>query len=154
MSQGVVVSTYLYNYFRENYGGDVVLKVNNLMPSKAFVWSVTMQKLVGIMDTYTGAGYDNTKTLYDNGEALPMIYAYSQNSFISENALQLERFPFSDVVEQFKKAEPQAPDTSGLQRKIDARKMMVEDMIEDGDDPDKIMVLKMKIELYEEQLEE
>jgi hypothetical protein len=83
-----------------------------------------------------------------------MIYAYSQNAFIKDNELQLQRFPFSEVTAQFKKAEPQAPDTSGLQRKIDARKMMVEDMIEDGDDADKIMVVQMKIELYEEQLEE
>ena len=41
-----------------------------------------------------------------------------------------------------------------LERKIKARKMLLEDMQEDGEDKDAIKKLSFRIEIYEDQLEE
>ena len=175
--RNIVVDTALINYFTKYYGDRITLV--SLMDNDSLVGVIgesgtTANKVVGLIKANGKSSETNACISVDNVSFPTYLALYSQNAWISEYESQTQLKDYEEIAMEIstpnpmselltKSAEeilendssPETEDVRGmLERKIKARKMLLEDMQEDGEDKDAIKKLSFRIEIYEDQLEE
>ena len=176
--RNIVVDTALINYFTKYYGDRITLV--SLLDNDSLVGVIgdsgtTAKKVVGLIKANGKSSETNACISVDNVSFPTYLSLYSQNAWISEYESQTQLKDYEEIAMEIstpnpmselltKSAEKILENDSGpqktedikgmLERKIKARKMLLEDMQEDGEDKDAIKKLSFRIEIYEDQLEE
>ena len=176
--RNIVVDTALINYFTKYYGDRITLV--SLLDNDSLVGVIgdsgtTAKKVVGLIKANGKSSETNACISVDNVSFPTYLALYSQNAWISEYESQTQLKDYEEIAMEIstpnpmselltKSAEKILENDSGpqktedikgmLERKIKARKMLLEDMQEDGEGKDAIKKLSFRIEIYEDQLEE
>lgn len=175
----ISVDTALINYFKKYYltdGGYITLIKITDMESDSLVGVVknskTEQRIIGLIKANGVNERTNPCLTLPDGKAPDFIALYSQNAWIDENESLTRLNSYKDVAaemgvgqevtetdevaeEILDRALTPENDIKGmLERKIKARKLLLEDMKDEGEEQSSINKLTFKIEIYQEQLDE
>ncbi len=174
----ISVDTALINYFKKYYltdGGYITLIKITDMESDSLVGVVktskTEQLIIGLIKANGVNERTNPCLTLPDGKAPDFIALYSQNAWIDENESLTRLNSYKDVAAEMgvgqevtetdevteeisgKETKTNAEVRDMLERKIKARKLLLEDMKDEGEEQKSINKLTFKIEIYEDQLD-
>ena len=176
----IVVDTGLINYFKKYYGekiGLITLDKSNQDSLFGVIanFGAEDKKIVGLIKGNGKDSSTNPCIMIGDNDLPDYLALYSQDAFIEQNKSLTQLKSWKDVAMEIPTPNPMSElltksaeeisdkeetpkaDTdikAMLERKIKSRKMLLEDMQDEGADKSAIKKLMFKIELYEDQLEE
>jgi len=174
----ISVDTALINYFKKYYltdGGYISLIKITDMESDSLVGVVKTtendQLIIGLIKANGVNERTNPCLTLPDGKSPDFVALYSQNAWIDENESLTRLNSYKDVAAEMgvgqevtetdevteeisgKEIKTHAEVRDMLERKIKARKLLLEDMKDEGEEQKSINKLTFKIEIYEDQLD-
>jgi hypothetical protein len=174
----VSVDTALINYFKKYYlsdGGYITLiKITDMETDSLLgvVKNTNEQLIIGLIKANGVNERTNPCYTMPDGKAPKFVALYSQNAWIEEYESLTKLNSYKDVAAEIgigqettevdevaeeildRALSPETDLKGMLERKIKSRKLLLEDMKEEGEEKSTINKLSFKIEIYQEQLEE
>lgn len=173
----VSVDTALINYFKKYYlsdGGYITLiKITDMETDSLLgvVKNTNEQLIIGLIKANGVNEKTNPCYTMPDGKSPKFVALYSQNAWIEEYESLTKLNSYKDVAAEIgigqettevdevteeisdKNTKTNAEVRDMLERKIKARKLLLEDMKDEGEEKSSINKLTFKIEIYEEQLD-
>ena len=174
----VSVDTALINYFKKYYlsdGGYITLiKITDMETDSLLgvVKNTNEQLIIGLIKANGVNEKTNPCYTMPDGKSPKFVALYSQNAWIEEYESLTKLNSYKDVAAEIgigqettevdevaeeildRALSPETDLKGMLERKIKSRKLLLEDMKEEGEEKSTINKLSFKIEIYQEQLEE
>ena len=175
----VSVDTALINYFKKYYlsdGGNITLiKITDMEADSLLGVVKTSEKeqlIIGLIKANGVNERTNPCLTLPDGKSPEFVALYSQNAWIGEYESLTKLNSYKDVAAEIgigqettetdevaeeildRALSPETDLKGMLERKIKSRKLLLEDMKEEGEEKSTINKLSFKIEIYQEQLEE
>ena len=175
----VSVDTALINYFKKYYlsdGGNITLiKITDMEADSLLGVVKTLEKeqiIIGLIKANGVNERTNPCWSLPDGKSPDFVALYSQNTWIEEYESLTKLNSYKDVAAEIgigqeitdtdevaeeildRALSPETDLKGMLERKIKSRKLLLEDMKEEGEEKSTINKLSFKIEIYQEQLEE
>ena len=174
----VSVDTALINYFKKYYlsdGGYITLiKITDMETDSLLgvVKNTNEQLIIGLIKANGVNERTNPCWSLPDGKSPKFVALYSQNAWIEEYESLTKLNSYKDVAAEIgigqettetdevaeeildRALSPETDLKGMLERKIKSRKLLLEDMKEEGEEKSTINKLSFKIEIYQEQLEE